>query len=115
MAKKREAKTSGVDEGKLWAILSYLFILWIFPLWVIKPRKDFAVYHAKQGFMLFIAAIVINIAGTILPIIGWWIILPLGNLAVFILWIIGIINAATNKKKPLPLIGKWAEEWFKNL
>jgi uncharacterized membrane protein len=34
-------------------------------------------------------------------------VLPLGNLFVFIVWIIGIINAAKGEKKPLPLIGKF--------
>nr|MCK4930185.1 hypothetical protein [Nanoarchaeota archaeon] len=112
---KKEVKSGSVDEGKLWAILSYLFILWIFPLWVIKPKNDFAVYHAKQALMLFIAAIVVNIVGSIIPFIGWFIILPIGGLIVFVLWIIGIVNAATGKKKPLPIIGKWAIDWFKSI
>ena len=117
-AKPKEAKveapaTGAVDEGKLWAILSYLFILWIIPLWVIKPRNDFAVYHAKQAFMLFIAWFVLWIISWI-PIIGW-IIGMIGWIVLFVLWIMGIVKAASNKKEPLPIIGKWAEEGFKSL
>jgi len=33
---------------------------------------------------------------------------------IFILLIIGVVNAATNNKKPLPVIGKYAEKWFEN-
>ncbi|MBW2991406.1 hypothetical protein KY348_06930 [Candidatus Woesearchaeota archaeon] len=116
MAKKKAAKSGGADEAKLWAILSAVFlILFFIPLWVIKPRKDYAVYYGKQAFMLLITAIAVQIVGAIIPFIGWWIILPLGSLAVFILWIIGIVNAASDKKKPLPVIGKLAIDWFKSL
>ena len=106
--------TTSKDRGKLWAILSYIFILWFIPLWIIEPRNDFAVYHAKQSFLLFLVGISVEVAGTIIPIIGWYLIVPIGGLAIFILWIIGVVNAATNNKKPLPIIGKYAEKWFEN-
>jgi len=119
MAKKKvkvkEVKSGVAEEGKLWAILSsVILILFFVPLWVIKPKDDYSVYYAKQAFMLLIACVIIGIASNI-PFIGWWIIGPLGSLALFVLWIIGIVNAASNKKKPLPVIGKLAEDWFKSL
>ena len=64
-------------------------------------------YHAKQSLVLFIMWVAIAILSTI-PVIGWFVIIPLGNLFVLILWIFGIVNALTLKEKPLPLIGKWA-------
>ena len=118
MAKKKEAKVSGVDEGKLWAVLSSVFIILFFvPLWITKPRDEYAVFYAKQAFMLLITYIVywiiIGILGWI-PILGW-LIWVLGALFIFVLWIIGIVNAASNKKKPLPVIGELAINWFKGL
>ena len=108
--------SGGTGEGKLWAILSSVFlILFFIPLWIIKPKNDYAVYYGKQAFMLLITSIAVQIVGTIIPFIGPWIILPLGSLAVFILWIIGIVNAASNQKKPLPVIGKLAIDWFKSI
>jgi uncharacterized membrane protein len=50
-------------------------------------------------------AIAVNVVGGIIPFIGWFIILPLGNLAVVIFAVLGIINAAKGETKPLPLIG----------
>ena len=125
MAKKKVAKAKPVehkeekakvsDDVKLWAILSSVIVILFFvPLCLVKPRDNYAVYYAKQAFMLFIAAVVISIASGI-PFIGWWIIGPIGGLAIFILWIIGIVHAASNKMKPLPVIGKLAIDWFKTL
>ena len=91
-------KVKSKGRGKLWAILSYIFILWIIPWWIIKPRNDFSVYHAKQACLLFLVGIVVETAGTIIPVIGWYIIAPIGGVALFILWIIGVFNAATYKK-----------------
>ena len=102
------------DRSKLWAILSYIFIVWIIPWWIIEPRNDFAVYHAKQACLVFLVGTVVEAAGAIIPFIGGYIIAPIGGVAIIILWIIGVFNAATYKQKPLPIIGKYAEKWFEN-
>ena len=112
MAKK--AKSGKFSDDKLLAILAIVFFwifIWIIPIWVIKPRRNFAVYHAKQALILFIAWVIISIAGSVIPSLGWWVIAPLGSIFLFVLWVIGIVNAATDKKKPLPLIGKFADKF----
>lgn len=90
------------EKNKVMGILAY--IIFFIPLLAAKESK-FAMYHANQGLVLFLSAIAVNIVGSIIPIIGWFIILPLGNLAVFVLAVIGIINSAKGEMKPLPLIG----------
>ena len=70
-------------------------------------HDPFVKYHVKQGLALFIAAVVVAIFGVV-PIIGW-ILAPLLSIVLFILWIIGIINAAQGKEKRLPIIGKFGE------
>ncbi len=110
MAKGSIAK--GSDEGKLWAFLAYLLSIIGFVLvFLLKKDNKFAMYHAKQSLVLFILAVIISIVGTVIPIIGWFIIIPLGNLLILVLWIIGIINALTGKEKPLPVIGKYADKF----
>ncbi|WP_017185048.1 DUF4870 domain-containing protein [Alkalibacillus haloalkaliphilus] len=83
------------------------YIIFFIPLLVAKESK-FAIYHANQGLLLLLTAIIINTAGTLIPIIGWLLILPIGNLFVFILLLIGILNAAKGEMAPLPVIGKYA-------
>ena len=103
-----KADSKDFDENKLWAILAY--ILFFLPMIFAKDSK-FANYHAKQGLVLFIAGLLINVVGGIIPILGWFIILPLGNILVIILAIIGIINAAKAEMKQLPLIGSFAKSF----
>ncbi len=99
-----EVDPSDVEKNKVMAILAY--IIFFIPLLVAKESK-FAMYHANQGLILFLAAVIINVVGAVIPIIGWLIIIPLGNLAVLIWAILGIIKAAGGKVAPLPLIGKY--------
>jgi uncharacterized membrane protein len=92
-----------IEKNKAMGILAY--IIFFIPLLAAKDSA-FAKFHANQGLILFLAAVIVNIVGTILPIIGWFIIIPLGNLAVFIFAILGIINATKGEVKELPIIGK---------
>ncbi|HEX3012357.1 MAG TPA: hypothetical protein VHQ70_10070 [Syntrophomonadaceae bacterium] len=92
------------EKNMVMGILAY--ILFFIPLLAARNSK-FAMYHANQGLLLFLTALLVNIAGGIIPILGWFLILPLGNLLVLILAVIGIINAAQKQEKPLPLIGKY--------
>ncbi len=91
------------------AFLSYILILFIVPL-VLDPKNEFVKFHAKQGIILFLFFIAVYIVGALLPIIGWFIIAPLGIFAWLILAIYGIYNALTGKEEPLPVIGKFAEK-----
>ena len=99
--------TQDIQTNKVWAALSYVGILFILPLLVNGGQSRYAKYHANQGFILFLANIVVGIASAILgksPVLGAVLsaVLSLASLA---LMIIGIINAANGKAKQLPLIG----------
>jgi len=88
------------------AIVAY--ILFFVPLLTEDKNDPFVHYHVKQGLALLIAAVVVSIFGTFVPIIGWILWFPL-SIVIMILFIIGVVNAATGKQKPLPIIGKFGE------
>ncbi|MBR7553122.1 DUF4870 domain-containing protein [Allobacillus sp. GCM10007491] len=93
-------------NNKAMAIISYLGIFVIVPLLVAKDSR-FAMYHANQGLILLIFAVIFYTIGSVIPVIGWLLVLPLTSIVSLILAIMGIINAANEKEKPLPLIGKY--------
>lgn len=92
-----------VSAGKLMAILSYLSILVFIPLFTAKDSK-FVRFHVNQGLILLICGVVIFFIGRIpgVSALAW-----LLSVAVAVLAIIGILNAAKGEAKELPLIGKF--------
>jgi len=94
-----------VQENKILAIVSYLGILCLVPL-LLKKDSQYAQYHGKQGLVLLIGWVIVNVV-MIVPIIGW-IAGFVGNIICLILMIVGMVNAAKGEMKELPWIGHYA-------
>ncbi len=90
-----------VKNNKGMAVLAYLGILVLIPIFA---RKDspFARYHSNQGLILLICWVIVAILRRI-----WWLLGTVGGLIGFILFIIGIVNAANGRAKELPVVGKF--------
>ena len=101
-----KANSNDADSNKAMAIIGYIIpILFFIPLLSDAKNSPFAKFHANQQLNLLLAAIAVQVVGTIIPILGWFIILPLGSLALLVIAIMGIINAAKAEMKQLPIIG----------
>lgn len=97
-----------VEKNKAMAIIGYIIpILFFIPLVTEAKDSVYAKFHANQQLILLIASIGVSVVGSIIPILGWFIILPLGSIALFVLAIIGLINAAKGQMKELPIIGSF--------
>lgn len=104
-----------VQQNKVMAVLAYFWVLFLIPL-LAAPNSQFARFHANQGLVLFLAeiagGIVIGILTAILiriPIVGvilTGLISGVFSIGMFVLMIMGIINAATGKAKEVPILGK---------
>lgn len=111
MGGKQGGKMAGgdVEENKGLAAIGYLWILFLVPL-LAKKDSAFAQFHGKQGMILFIAEVIWIFAGMFLfhiPILGW-IIGSVGWFILFVLFVIGLMNALGGKTQPLPVIGQFA-------
>jgi len=92
-----------IEKNKGVSALAY--ILFFMPL-ILCYESPFGKFHANQGLILFITAAAGNIVLRFIPVIGWML-SPLFSLLIFILAIIGIINAVNGKAEELPVIGKY--------
>ena len=111
-----------ISKNKGMAILSYFGPLVLIP--ILASKSKFVKYHANQGLLVFLAEVAYQIIRSILMQI-LYVIFPLNYLggrgvifsilsfvislvwiAIAVLAIIGIINAASGKAKELPIIGK---------
>ena len=98
-----------VEANKVMAIIGYILpILFFVPL-INESSKNsqFARFHANQQLVLLIAAIAVDIVGSVIPILGWFLILPIGFVFLLVVAITGIVNAAQGNMKELPLIGRF--------
>lgn len=96
-----------IQEGKIWAVLGYLLILCLLPL-LLKKENKFALYHGKQGLVLFIGWIIL-IFINIIPILGQ-IIFLIGSLVIGAYIIVGLIQALMGKYWKAPIISDLAEK-----
>jgi len=105
----KENKEKSVKEKNTgMAILAY--IIFFIPLLTDAKKDPFVKYHVKQGLLIFIFWVIVWVLGYFIP---WqlWIIERLLNLAGFVLMIVGIISASKGEQKPLPIIGKFGEQF----
>ncbi len=92
------SRPKGYQSNRLLAALSYLWILFLLPFIFCRDDK-FALYHARQGLVLFAVTTAGQVLGAAFGL-SWIVIL------MQIYWIIkGIGNANAGKMEPLPYIG----------
>ncbi|WP_405341893.1 zinc-ribbon domain-containing protein [Ruminococcus sp.] len=121
-----------VQQSRGIAWLSYMGLLFLIPMFV-RRQSDYTRFHVKQGVTLCAVELAYGVTyGILMAIINaifpghyssylyylpsyyvhsdvynvFSVLLGLGNIFFFVLAIIGIVNAATGKRKELPLIGK---------
>ncbi len=96
-----------IEEGKFFAVISYISFLCIISL-VLKKDNKFAAYHAKHGLVLFVFEVVSFIL-FVVPVLGWLIrILALLILPLVSLW--GIFQAWIGKYSRIPIISEIADK-----
>ena len=111
-----EFPAADIESGKLWAILSWIFlILGIVP--VIQKENKFALYHGKQA--LFFCILHVAWAIVALGILGWvcigLILYPIGWIFLLVLQVIGLVYCIQNQYKPAPLLGPMGLQLFKSV
>jgi uncharacterized membrane protein len=98
------------NDSTLWAFLGAFLTIVGFLLVIILRKEDkYAMYYAKLGLILFVAAVVVSILG-IIPFIGW-IITLVGNIILLVLWIMSWVAALSGQKKQIPVISDLAKKF----
>ena len=85
------------------------YIVFFIPLLTESKNDPFVKFHVKQGLTLFVVWIAAGFASMI-PLIGRML-APFLSLAMLALMAVGIMNANKGEKKPLPLIGGFADRF----
>ena len=115
----QKAGNKEIEEGKVFAILSYALSFIGLPFFLvplIMRNNEFSLYHAKQCLIIWLGGVALSVISAPLSVICIGVILALvGGIFLLVLNIMGLINAVKGEQKPIPVIGKWGEDWFKGL
>ncbi|MDD3295754.1 MAG: hypothetical protein PHU64_00145 [Candidatus Omnitrophica bacterium] len=95
-----------IKEGAPFAALSYVFFLWILTF-IFKKDNAFALYHARQGIVIFIGD-VICLTFMFIPIIG--VLFGLLALILAVVRVYGILLSLTGKSDKIYVISDLAEK-----
>jgi fumarate reductase subunit D len=106
------------DRERWYAAISYVFLLCFLGLW--RGREsEFIRFHARQGFLLFVAecvclAAVIVIDRTVgrLPFLGLLVVIVLQiivYMGALFLSVVGFVKALFGERWPMPVIGKYID------
>lgn len=104
-------------DNKTLSIVSYITVIgWLVAFFVGKEKADNLLkYHLKQALGVVILSIalgiVIQVIAIVLPTLAWIISSVLYIISIGYM-VIGVLNAVSEKQKPLPLIGDWADKTF---
>ena len=101
------AEDKEIQEGKIFAVIGYLVILCLVPL-LFKKDNKFALFHGKQGLVLFLGEIAAGII-MMIPILGF-----IGFLGFFIfgiLSLIGIMQALMGNYWKMPIVADIADKF----
>ncbi|MDD5116617.1 MAG: hypothetical protein PHW98_06110 [Candidatus Omnitrophica bacterium] len=95
-----------IRDGRFFAVISYISFLCIITL-ILKKNNKFALYHAKQGLVLFVMEVAAFIL-SIIPLFGLLIGI-FGYALFFLVSIWGLMQAALGVYCRIPVISDIAE------
>jgi len=114
MTSQGPTDTHRINDPKVIGIISYLMpIGWIIALILNNPKSDLASFHLRQSLGLFVIVLAIRIVMYV-PLLGWLVGI-IAAVATFFLWVIGFIAAVEGRKKTVPFLGEYFQEWFAGL
>lgn len=102
-----ELKDRQMQEGKFFAVISYISFLCIVAL-VLKKENKFALYHAKHGLVLFVFEVVSFIL-SVIPFLGW-LFRTFGMAIFFLVSIWGILQALMGRYSRIYKISEIADK-----
>ncbi|GAB4148124.1 MAG: hypothetical protein Fur0041_21830 [Bacteroidia bacterium] len=105
-----------IENGKTIAIISYITIIgWIVAYIMHSNNKTkYGAYHLRQSLGLFVFGFACGVLMAVMTFMLFFIafLMPVFQIGVLILLILGIINAAGGKMQPLPIIGEFSNKLF---
>ena len=97
------------------AIIAYLTLIGLIVAFVMNndKKQPFAAYHIRQSLGIMLAGLALGFIN-IIPILGW-IVFIVRAVFLFVCWVVGLVGALNGQEKPVPVLGKHFQEWFRSV
>ena len=109
---RKKTERLDMEDRRIFAFLAvFLSIIGFTIALIAKKNDDYVMYYAKQSLMVFVLMVIIKVFSFVillLPVIGE-IIYYAAWILVAMIWLIGSFYALSGERKPLPIIGSYAE------
>ncbi|MGD0577204.1 MAG: hypothetical protein ABSA74_03965 [Candidatus Staskawiczbacteria bacterium] len=105
-----EPPVMGQKNNKNIKMAVWAYIAFFIPYFTKSKDDPFVKYHVKQSLVLFIFGMIVSIFVSVVPVFEL-IVAPILDIILIVLFFIGIANATKGLEKPLPLIGRFADNF----
>jgi uncharacterized membrane protein len=110
MEKQDLGKTSMGMEANVAAFLAYLFgVISGILFYVLEKENKFVRFSAMQSILFSAALFLAVIVLMFIPVVGW-VLIPIVQIAAFVVWIILLVKSFKGEKFSLPVIGDIAQK-----
>lgn len=94
-----------ISDNKVFAMVCYIlsFVGIIIALLASKD-SEYTKFHVRQSLKLAVTEILVMIVGAIIPFLGWFVVLPIGLIILFVLQIICFFQVCRGKAKEPAII-----------
>ncbi|MGM5487449.1 MAG: hypothetical protein ACQESG_00715 [Nanobdellota archaeon] len=101
-----------MKDDNIAGALAYVLvgIIWFFSDQKMR-KSSLAKFHVKQAINLYVFALCLSFMAALLVVTVF--LIPVIHFVTLIMALIGIISALNRQKAPLPLIGKFAEQYLR--
>ena len=101
-------KSSTGMQPNFAALLSYVFgVITGLIFFLVEKENSFVKFHAMQSICFSVAVFVLSFVLMFIPVLGWFVLMLL-QIAVFVFWIICMVQAYQGKLYKLPVVGDFA-------
>lgn len=103
------------NDGKIISIVSYITLIGLIVAFIMNNDKKIplASFHIRQSLGILLTGIVLSFFNVI-PLLGQLVYLA-GAVFLLVLWVMGLIGAINQKQEPVPVLGKYYQEWFSSI
>lgn len=105
-------------DKKTLGIVSYITLIgWIIAFVKNNPKDEDAAFHIRQSLGIMLISLVLYIPFMIIVMImpAMFFLIYIPYLAIIALWVLGLISAINEDKKPVPVVGEKIQDILKSI